>query len=148
MWLCSLSDLWNPAIRSIIKIQIHFTKTYWAFIFITAEQLVCIGINSLWHVHIPTVPDQITVPMCFVETYHCIDNSVNLDIFLNHHFLIGCYYSLIWHPAVHINANYLFPDLAPQYLSEDGTSAVLCFLSKHKVAISSQLKSLNVLKSK
>lgn len=64
------------------------------------------------------MPDLITAPMCFVETYHFINNSFNLGIFLNHHFLIGCYYSLIWHPAVYINANYLFSDLAPQYLSD------------------------------
>lgn len=35
--------------------------------------------------HIPTAPDQSTVPMCFVDTSH-INNSVNLAIFLSHHF--------------------------------------------------------------
>lgn len=85
--------------------------------FVTLEKLICIGINYLWHMHIPTVPDQITVLMCFADSYHCSNNSANPDIFLNHHFLIGYSY-LTWHPAVCMHANYWSSDMAPLYLSD------------------------------
>lgn len=58
--------------------------------------MACTHWSKLRDVHNPAEPDQITVPIHYL---HDINNSVRPDSFLNDHFLISCYSSLIKHLA-------------------------------------------------